>query len=503
MIGYCLLYTAPMFDLADSPSPSLGTAPSEGQTGQPLTLAELEAKHPTYLQYSPVWRTLDTLRDGFPAIAKNVERFLPRRPAEDDELYRLRVAKISYTPILDGVVLTYTGKMAEAALEWPAGYDATWDRLRQSNAEEGQPNRNESTLLADLLNEILYYGRLYVLVDVPAQAQTLRSRYELSQSQVQPFFRILKPLSVINWGATTGIGRWFITRDLVQEPIPFAEPETWAIYTYYEPGQTLRYRLKVKLKEATDAEGNKYPEIRQVWYKGEWVQPDKDKLFEPDAQILGAGSERIVASEAGPSGWLCRSIYNKQIQHLRIENAWTDCGYLSGTVQRVFTPNDPAPTDDPRVVYPDSAGLEKAGNAHILVGKAYAFVESSGAALTNLEGMLDKIERQVLKIANLSFASGDKGVLEQSGVSKALDTALLNGILAEYGSMLLSTYNALLKLAAGLLSVDSIEVYGLSDFEGASTDDLISTIAAIGALTDFPAADKQAVYGSLMRLLDL
>ena len=84
-----------------------------------LPISRLDSQHPEYTLLSPVWRTLDTLRQGFPAIKANVSKYLPKRPVEDDELYALRIAKLAYSPVMAHVVHTYTGKIAMAGINFP------------------------------------------------------------------------------------------------------------------------------------------------------------------------------------------------------------------------------------------------------------------------------------------------------------------------------------------------------------------------------------------------
>lgn len=463
---------------------------------KPLTLAELGSQHTEYTALAPIWRTLETLREGFPAIKANVGKYLPKRPAEDDDLYKLRTAKLAYSPVMSHVVHTYTGKMAMAGVDFPEDVDLIWQDLRDSNASPVDVKRDEATFLSELLTNILFFGRAHILTDVPKEAAELRSNFELKRSKLLPYFTTLHPLDLINWG--TG---WACLKQFVSEAEPFQSAKTFAVYTYLGEEVTCKYKVPVKLANAEDSEGNLVPTVDKVYYKGEWVKPDDKQLWSPDPPVYGAGIDRLVSKVVSSEKWLCLALYNKQIQHLRIENSWTDAGYLSGTVQRVFTPADPAPNDDPRISVDTSAvakQLEKAGNQHILIGKGYSFVESSGTALANLEQMLDKIESQIAKIANLSFVSGDATALQQSGVSKALDMSLLNGTLAEYGNILIDTYNTLLAKVAKLLAVQPIEVSGLSDFTEEDPLEMLATIVEVAKIADFPVKGRLALYLALL-----
>jgi hypothetical protein len=399
------------------------------------------------------------------------------------------------------VVHTYNGKMAMAGIDFPPDVDPVWEQLRASNAHPDELKRDEVTLLGDVLTSILYYGRAHVVVDTPMAAESLRSKAELRASGLTPYFTPLCPLDIINWGKG-----WLITKQFISTTEPFAETTTYVVYKYYGEGVTCEYRVPCQITTGTDNEGNLYPVVAKVQHKGEWLKPDDEMLWQPTQPIYGAGIDRVVSTVVTEDKWLCLALYNKQIQHLRIENAWTDAGYLSGTVQRVFTPADPAPTDDPRISYNTDnlqKELEKAGNAHILIGKGYSFVESSGAALGNLEGMIDKIEAQIAKIANLSFISGSKTALEQSGLSKRLDMSLLDGTLKDYGNILVDTYNTLLAKVAELMAIRPIEIGGLSDFTDKDPTQIVGIIQILATIPDFPPLARMAVYRMLLDNLNL
>lgn len=467
----------------------------------PLTVEQLSSQHPTYSANSAAWYTIDTLRSGFDSIQKNVEKYLPKRPVEDDELYTLRTAKLCYSPVMSHVVRTYAGKLTLAGIDFPENADHVWGDLRENNAAKGQPKRSEMALISDIFRSLMYFGVAYTIVDMPVEASAARSVYDLKASKLKPYFTVISPLDVINWG-----DGWYILKQFVQDTAPFAPVGTFALFSYVGQDITVRYKVPVKIEDIADSQGNLVPTISKVLIKGEWEKPDETMFFEPTEILPGVGSDRLVRTALDTDEWLCGSLYNKQIQHLRIENAWTDAGYLSGTVQRVFTPSDPHANDDPRVSYSDdqtAKELAQAGNTHILIGKGYSFVESSGTALGNLEGMLDKIESQIKVIANLHFASSQKTGLQQSGLSKRLDMVLLEGVMMDYGAVVLDTYNSLLQMVAKIIGVSPVEVGGLSDYQEKDIELTLNTITTISPLLDFPEIARKAIYRKLLEDSDI
>ncbi len=117
--------------------------------------------------------------------------------------------------------------------------------------------------------------------------------------------------------------------------------------------------------------------------------------------------------------------------------------------------------------------------------------------------MLEKIEAQISKIANLHFASSKSGVLQQSGVSKQLDMSLLEGVMREYGNILIDFYNEVLIKVSQLLLLPPVEVEGYTDFKTSDLDQTIATIQTIATLTDFPPTAKGAIYRKLIEDLDV
>jgi hypothetical protein len=468
---------------------------------EPLTIKQLNQESTEYAQYSSTWRTVTKLKEGYPSIQKDIERFLPKRPVEDDELYKLRTAKLAYSPILSNIVSVYTGKMNGAPIHFPENTDPIWEQFRNNNSQSLTSKRDERTLLSEVFSEILSYGRCYTMVDVPKEATEMRSSYELRQSKLLPYLTYIPVLDVINKG-----DNWYVLRQYQVEQEPFQSPKTYAVYTYLGVDQVLVYKIEVQLKTDIDIEGNSYPTIARVFYKGEFQAPDDTMTFIPTSEINGTGADRIVYTEVSEDKWLSLALANKQIQHLRIENAWTDAGYLSGTIQRVFTPADPVGIEDPRVSYDEDsvkAELTKAGNQHILVGKGYSFVESSGKALGNLEMMLDKIEKQMAKIANLGFIAITRTSVEQSGVSKKADMMSFEAALSEYGNTLIDYYNNLLLRVAALMRLSPVVVTGLNDFDSKEPDKYSNAVQVVAGLPDFPIESKMQLYNALMNELGL
>jgi hypothetical protein len=458
---------------------------------------KLDIKHSTWLKHAPHWRTIRDLKDGMIQIGENLPRYLPIRPDEDQELYKARLDKTAYTPVMGNTIAKYISRLLAAPIHLDV--DDVWESFRENNRHPALPPRNEKQLLQELFGSLLYYGVTYAVIDQPATNFTPRSLAESEQFNPKPYVTVLNPLEVINYG-----DGWYIVSQVFQKVMPFEPAQDMVRWTFYTDKYNAVYEAPALLREETDKLGNKYNKVHRIRIDDEWVPlDDKRALLTP--VITHHGSAVTITHIKVPGEtWLCQQLYPKQVQHLRIENSWTDAGYLSGIVQRVFTPPDAPPADDPRQYYeqPDyNKELAKAGNAHILIGKQYSFVESPGAALANLEKMLDKIEGQIKYLVGLHFASGEKGAVEQSGISKTMDMSFLQDSMSYYGAMCLALYNNILRIVADLSGWSEAFATGLSNYNIDSLDTLLEQLTTVETLPTVPETAKKIAYGKLSEML--
>lgn len=470
-----------------------------------IKISQLEIQHIEYRDNAPLWRTIDTLVEGVPAIEKSIEKYLPKRPNEDDELYRMRLDKLSYTGVMSDAVHKFTSKLSGSPIHFTEvnSDDEFWSEFRHNNAPSNQPMRDESYLINTLFSNLLYYGKVWVAVDMPDTGLNPKSKFEEKQigKRNMPYLTVYTALDVTYWGE-----EWAISKHYSVKSEPFEEPKLVCTWLFWGKDINASYSAEVKLASRTDAQNNNYEYIHEVKIGGLWMSPKDDAAIIPLKKVWehGAGHRLLCTLKLPKESWLCKHVFNKQIQHLRIENSWIDAGYLSGTVQRLFTPPDLPPVDDPRFIYeqPDyTKELGLAGNQHILIGNGYAFVESEGKALGNLEAQLDKLESQIRQLVALHFATGEKGAIEQSGASKAMDMTMLEDAMRNYGKRVMSLYNDILKLTAIVAGVEEPIAIGLESYSAETVEDLLATIMNLETLPKFPHTAKKITYGKLAKLL--
>ena len=465
-----------------------------------VKICDIDQKHPEYIAYAPFLRTIHDLRKGSLSILNNLDKYIPKRPDEDDKVYKLRKEKFSYTPVMLDTINKYTSKLVTSPIHVTSNdKDATfWQKFRENNG--GATNRNEKELIKDIFSNYLYYKTCWLAVDKPETVK-VKSLYEEERliHQNAPYILLYNPLNVIHWGSD-----WSITRQFKVITEPLKPSVTKCIWVIRKPNENIVYEAEVELKTCIDCQGNAYEDIDKVKVGNEWVKYNDEEAVVTYSHnwVHNLGKPLISKSSVSDEQWVCLSVYLKQIQHLRIENAWTDAGYLSGIVQRLYTPNDPSPSDDPRITYnqPDySKELIPAGNSTILIGKSYSFVESTGSALSNLEKQLDKIESQIRYLISLQFASGQ---VTQSGVSKQVDMSLFTDAMVAYGQKVISQYKDVLELVALVMGKEKPGATGLDSYSTDQLNDLLSVSLTVDAVDTVPNTAKKHLKSRLLELLN-
>lgn len=444
------------------------------------TIKQLEATGAFWLKFQKEWATLEDLREGYETIKAKVTEYIHRRTAEDDETYLLRVKNLSYTPILATTIREFSAKLSSAPIS-VNGLDLTdgnfWDLFFQ--AIDGK-TQDESELLNDIFSTVLWYGAVYVAVDLPPLTTTPRSRAEDPSDRV-PFIRVFKPINVRQKG-----DGWYQTRQIVNRQRPLEDPKTILQWCYWCADATTLYELEIDV----DMFGT-VTRCRKVG-SDTWVAFNDQLVIEPSKVLANiTGRSQMVDLELPRELWLALQAYPKQIEHLIVENSWLSAGAVAGTIQRVFTPTPPKPMDDVRVAYEetDYSGL-KSDNQHILIGNGFSFNESTGAAIGALTQQLETIERQIRSLASLNYASVEQGAVDQSGASKQVDMDMMVTSMQAYGKKIKQIYEDVLKIASAIAGRNEApQVSGLDAYGTASISDMLTQTEQLLKLIDiFPSA---------------
>lgn len=449
----------------------------------------LEIRHEDYSYHEHTWRVIQDIREGTVAILKKVREYLPKRPGEEEELYKLRTEKASWTPVMSTAIRELTTKLAGAPIHISGGDSDFWKAFREDTNGKG---RDEQELLSHIFSSLLYFGRLYVAVDRPVLETLPRSAYEDKNLKTLPYVSLYEPLAVTNYGEG-----WYMTRQVDSVVLPLEPPKTIATWVIWDAEAVTKYQAEVRLQDGA---------IHEVKVGSKWLRLDNKDALVPRVSRTehGLGASSMLYLELPTELWTGNSVYSKQLQHFRVESAWTDAGTMAGVIQRVFTPVAPKPMTDERVVYeePDYSQI-KTGNQHVLVGADFKFQESPGTAIANLTDQLETIERQIRAIVSMSQGSVSKEALEQSGASKSLDREPLEDTMKSYGTKVAKFYQDILELVAKLgKQPEDITVAGLSDYGTDNLGTMLEQTEKLVPISDkLPGTAQKLWYGKLANLM--
>jgi hypothetical protein len=390
------------------------------------------------------WQTIADLKAGASTLIKKAEKYLPRRPCEDDDLYQLRLQKFSYTPVYPNAVRELVAKLLTEDVEVTGDEGKWWDEFYEDMDGLGL---TESRFTQYLYSTILHFGCIFIGVDRPSENKPVTVG-QLATAP-KPYIRPYEPLNVITWADDY---RWFVTRQFNESVVPFSESELIATWTLWAPMANEVYSCPVKLGD----DGS----LREVKVDGVWMNPsDRRANLNPVIVDHGLPYAPMVYLSLDDDEWIGNSCYLKQLQHTRIESQWTEAGAVAGTIQRVFTPSPPPPDADERVTYRnDDYSDLRSSNNHILIGAGFQFVESSGTAISALTAQLNEIKKDIKELVSMGYksAAGELGVVQQSGVSKEVDMMSLDDTVSSYTVKFAPFYEKLLNLISIMGGIGSV-----------------------------------------------
>ena len=466
---------------------------------------DLVKRNPAYDVLSPVWMKIRDLVSGGWRMESKKRQYLEQRPLEDSTLYEHRLKKFVYTPILGDALSKYTTKLMSAPIHVEGAEGDTWKSF--FSATDGS-HRKEQELLSEMFFSLVQYGVLWVRTGRTGDINTTgMSRLEEERLGSVPRVDVLSPLDVVDW-STEGTNVDFIkTLDVKTiSSSPFTPKRNIATWVVIDSQVVATYKAYVTLDEdgyvtGLDSAAAEDGEILDPRLVGSFENGTaKVALFE-EKQHGGDGIP-IVFYQLSPELWTCNQAYLKSLQHLQIENTWTDSATLAGMIQRIFTPakDDVTPDDDPAFSYADGGDSLnkkeaidlKVGNPYVLIGDRFEFVEADGSSLKTIaESVLDRIEAQIKGLiyaasSNNVGGSTNRGQDHQSGVAKAIDMSELDMKMKRYGAILVQVYQETLRKVAPILGTtpDNVLVSGLSSFDLDVLGNLLEDTTTIATIED-------------------
>jgi hypothetical protein len=448
------------------------------------TIVQIEQFHALYQAFKPTWELIDIFREGAKAVEENLFRFFPKRPGEDTLTYNLRLSKHSYTPILSKIVRSFVAKLMNAPITLSGidPEDQFWSAVLNDIDGNGS---DQDALLTKVFSSLLYFGKVGIGVDTAEVAAQPRSLAE--DPNVPPRVIVYEASNIVQWGT-----KWYLTKQYNDINEPLQPNRRVVTYTFWMPNETVAYSAEV----TTGLDGL----INTVLVDGQRYDPAKAQM-NARRLVHNLGRPTFEVATIEPELCLGMQLYGKQRQHLIIESSWTDAGSIAGTVQRLFTPEKQQVADDPRTIHKDKPDTPDFGNARVLIGDDFRFVEATGGAVGNLTAQLDKIEAQVASVVSLGY-EGNQGA-NQSAAAKEVDQAILNDTMRRYGRAVRSPYQRTLQTIADLSGRrETVQVNGLDTFNVSSLDGMVTLgNNLLPLMDDIPPTALRIWFGKLCDML--
>jgi hypothetical protein len=470
-----------------------------------VPIGYLERMSPSYIFYAPHWRIIQDFRQGAPSIIARINLYCPRRIGEPEEVYRARQSRFSYTPVMSTAIQQFISKVLESPTyinipnEQQRGF---WDEFRRSTngVAYGYRQKDEMQLINGIIGSLLYYGAVYVGVDNRTSPSLQpRSLGEAEQAGLlaPPYAVVFEPLNVL-----MNTDEYVITRQFLEKSKPLGGTYLTVRYTIWEENRTTAYEANCLCRESPEVPG--IEQVAMVQVGGQYLPladsyASAKKVSQYDHNL---GRPAIAYLQLDPEQCVGLQVYLKQLEHMYTSNALADAGYLSGVVQRIFTPPPATPQDDFRQVYtqPDYAEqLKNTGNPYILIGAGFQYVESEGKAIHNLISLLNLLEEQIRNLVSMAFASGQ--VRAQSGVAKDLDLTLFEDTLRAAGTKVRRVYQQVLDIVAGLAGKDPVTVHGFEQYSSNNLDEMLAQAGLISQIPGMPQTAMKIFVGKIASLM--
>jgi hypothetical protein len=440
---------------------------------KPLSIEELQSTNPEYVYHTPLWSDLAVLYEGGVALEKNRGKFLPKRPGEPDDLYKLRLEKLTYNNILAKGINTLVNKLSSSELNVTNSEEEFWIEFRQN---VDLTDTDEYTFLEKLFKELLLFGKVYVQVDRTESEYQPRNAREESLLGLRSYLTTYNALEVVDWGYENKRLNFIkVNQKFPYRKNPFSPLICKHLITYITQDKVIRYSY------FTDYEYQNF-----VSSLGEVLEAYRtDYLVQPE--VIEHGHKDIPVREVklDNSEWVSGLVLHKLKEAFRIENQITDAISIGCQLQRTFKPY--------REPYSQDGSFQEVTNEEVKLGNAYVarvddykIVEMEGSAVTTSMNRLREIEQSLFnqltfntdKYQNLEFN-------EASGVSKELDHANQHAALKKYGALLRTTYQSILRFVAKNEGKASVPVvHGFSDFKLDSVNDMLLLAQSLKTCAD-------------------
>lgn len=478
-----------MADVYVAPAPKGLPALDMSQDALTVTRKQIDAKHPEYLLLKDLWANIETLYEGGAAIKRCAERFLSRRPKEDQTVYQHRLDQFCYEnnlgiglgwheaqmfesdPAIELKVKGPDGNLTEAHLT--PDQDAFYNQRFFKDADK------HGTTFVDTYRKVftmlLKFGQGWVSIDLPARdpdnpVQTLQQ--ERDERLLDPYICAIDPSSVINWECDEyGNPVWVVLYSKTEQQRFLKRPLVIERWYWYDRQQ---YRVYEARYDKPDGTGSVLTDSSASGVAG-LIAPllDLEKIpinlvragYHPLAQKNTVPVQHITV----PGGWwMGNRAYLPAMEHLNVSNALKWSLYIAALAVPVLITDD-----DVSTITQTEVGFIKLGE-----GSDYKFAEPSGTCWEHLANrakvMTEEIWRALYLVAQARSTSATASA--QSGVSKQQDMQPSHDVLNGLGDILRAAMQRTLELvAAARVFVGADDAALVPDVRGFTFEESLST----------------------------
>jgi hypothetical protein len=456
-----------------------------------VTRKQIDIKHPEFLLNQEKWFNVSVLYTGGDEIKRVADRFLKRRPKEDQTVYQHRVDQFCYEDNLGCGLGWHEAEMFEND---PAIEIKVKGKDGQPTDAEISPDQQafypqkflkdcdcHGTTFIDMyrrvFTQLLLFGQTYVSVDLPARdpdnlVQTLQD--ERAKGLLDPYICAISPMDVINWDKDDhGNLLWAVIYSKNEQQRFLKKPVVVERWYWYDRQQYRVYEAKYEKPQSavviTGAGMNSAPSTTS--------NLDAEKV---PIELVRAGYHALAGKNVVPlqhiqvpDGWyMGNRAYLPALEHLNLSNALKFSLYMAALAVPVLITDDDV----------SSITMSETGFIKLGIGSSYHYAEPTGTCWEKLSERCKTLTEEIWRALYLvsQARSTTATASSQSGISKKQDMAPSHDVLNGLGDILRAKMQVTLEWVAAArvlagFEADSnltFDVRGFAFEEKLSTDEI-------------------------------
>ena len=437
-----------------------------------LKIGVLQSERGEYTEMSPHIERIALLVKGGYKLRDKLSLFLKQRRDEEDDIYKARIEKFTYSNVLGAAVSQLAAKFSNGQVHISGPIDEDlWAEFRENNDGKG---RTERQLLNELFSHCLPYRQVWAHVDKPRAPYTPRSAADEEALGLKPRVILYSSAQVLSWDEKDdGAIAWVKVFQVVEEVTPTAAPRMKALWTFIDDECICTYAAYVKVVNG---------KIRSILNdRGDYVSLFNDayEVSQVDMVRHGFGCVPVVRVVLPYEMWGGNQAYPKAEESLRLEAHRYDLltnAYWQRYYKRAMIP------DSLDVTFEQASELPT-GLQHVVEADNFSWSEPTGAIIEPLTITLEKAKKEIralLAIGGAAYSEGES-VSEASGESKKMDFVNEDERLQSYGHIFTDALQDIYQLVAkatGNRQYSEIAVSGLDEFGHDKASDFIESLTA-------------------------